>query len=849
MTALDILDRFRLDVERDLVTGELVNLIQNATGEFGGWGWVTPVAGSAMVGLGVGSGAPLTYNAVASTPNWFYSERAAVTSGYVAASWVNVFLAQSGIARARLAWYDAAGTETLGTQTAYQTTNGTYSIAATAVPAGAVQVALRFDLYSNTSAANPTSTTRFLYLLNVTMARAATAAELGGTPHTNLVTNSSFETNTTGWDFYGGTGARVTTPTPQDGTGAGQVTKTAGALDFGARFGGMPVVPGQAYSGSGYVRSGTVSASVTVYIDFLSAGGNLLASTGGSSLTTNATWQRISYVNVVAPAGAVTARVVFDYVSGSTGTVLLDAVLFEQSSTLNAYYAGTFYSGATLPALPPAYYTSITAESAEISIEREELNLSTLSATVISTALDPSQSTLLRPGRSVRALVNVAASGDPDDWQPVFTGETQKASVEYRLLNPDDSQRAIITLTAVDALTRLAQESRPNGVGTIAALPYVLEGCGVPWSVNGSGNQVPTATVVAVNDQATAIDQVAITRDSVSGYAWVDRRGILQAWDAATISTSVVDTLDEDDYNTDFGIDFATDRVVNIVSIDAYEVIAGETVTVNDPPVRDEASIRQWGAYQKTFTVQGRTAASRITLANAILAANKTPTRRVDHVVLLPLTLETVDRALLDLYDLVTVVNARADLSANLRIVGVTHTITADQAETKWLTRLDFASDGSVAPPQIIPKPSTAAGLGTLYEATNTSTGSITTATVTDLGAWTRSPSLSGSDTYFSAYSAGTWTFSVAGTYLLTFSYSWSANATGRRIAILKLNGNEVRRVNIGAAANEMTIQVVHQVAVVAGDTVTTSVYQSSGAGLALSGGTTPGNFQATKIG
>lgn len=50
MTAINVLDRVRLDVERDLATGELVNLIQNPSGDLGGWGWITPVASTAMSG-------------------------------------------------------------------------------------------------------------------------------------------------------------------------------------------------------------------------------------------------------------------------------------------------------------------------------------------------------------------------------------------------------------------------------------------------------------------------------------------------------------------------------------------------------------------------------------------------------------------------------------------------------------------------------------------------------------------------------------------------------------------------------------------------------------------------------
>ncbi len=105
MTAINVLDRVRLDVERDLATGELVNLIQNPSGDLGGWGWITPVASTAMSG-----GTELAYAGVASVANWFTSELSPVTAGnYVAASWTNPFHTNSGLARAQLVWYDSTG--------------------------------------------------------------------------------------------------------------------------------------------------------------------------------------------------------------------------------------------------------------------------------------------------------------------------------------------------------------------------------------------------------------------------------------------------------------------------------------------------------------------------------------------------------------------------------------------------------------------------------------------------------------------------------------------------------------------------------------------------------------------
>lgn len=960
---IDALERLRFDIERDAADGELVNLIQNQSGELGGWGWITPIAGSAMSG-----GTELAYVGVASTANYFTSELSPVVAGqYVAAAWTNPFHANSGITRTRLVWFDSAGTVvSSGIQTAYQTAAGDYAIGATVVPAGASQVALRFDVYGNTSAGNPTSTTRSLWLQKVTMATSATAADLLQT-RTNLVLNPSFETNASSWTATGATLAR-TTAQASVGTACGQLTVTptvvtnfctnpsfeasaagwaagstvasvtrvvggrvgsfalqavtdtiaqgssttsyvngpvmtgivAGRTYYGgfsmyqepvvpagtfpsaflgssraiirwydsssAQVGGdvslgglagdfqvwqereigvtapagatraqlfiglswtnnypnapaastrfrvdriwfadgnvayfdgsssdngsqqfawtgtahlststltqlvtvaaikttaLPVVPGVTYAAAAAFRAAATARTTTTVFEWRSSTGAVLSTvtTPGGNESTSA-WNRYG-IPKIAPAGAATLVVTFG-VTVNTFTAgevhYIDAALVEPAATLGTYFDGATADDAVwdyawngtanastsratsvnnLVDLPAAYYVSIIAESSSLTVERQELNLSTLTGTVVSASLDPSESTLLRPGRHCRLMVNVATdiTSDPEDWQEIFTGRTKKADVQYRLLAAAEEKRAIITLTVVDATTRLAQESRPDGVARIVDLPYVLEGCGVPWSVNGSGNQAPSATVVATNDQATAVDQIAVTRDSVAGYAWVDRRGVLQAWDSSAIPSTVADTLTETDYTTDLGISFATDRVVNQVSFDSYELnpASGTFETVTHGPYRDETSIRDWkDVYEKTFTVQGLTTTQIQTLATGILSANSTPARRFDYVTL-ALTEETIGRATLDLYDLVTVHNDRANLHDSLRIVGITHTITASKNGARWLMRLDFAGDGSAAPPQLIPQPGSGPATpvpayvaGTVVSATTDASGLVT---------------------------------------------------------------------------------------------------------------------------
>lgn len=710
----------------------VTNLITNPSFEVSTSGWSAGTSTSAISRIGGGF-----------SGSWcLAADTAGVAVGASATSYVNAPLVTSGItpgatyyftysvyhepdsgiaispayARALLRWSDSSGVQ-IGSDVVHGNAaigdrswlTRTFSAVA---PAGAARAQLFPGLQWTYAAGNPPGAGTHFRVEAVSML----------TANTGYFDGSSTDTGTYQYDWTGTAHLSTSTRTTVIDTCALQTVP-------------ITVAAGQTYAASAAFRAAaTPRPVVTTFTWRNSSGATISTSTTTTASDSTSAWTRYGGI-ATAPAGTATVVVSFGWSIGtfsSTEVHYLDAALVEAASSFSTYFDGdttdtaswTYsWSGTanaststavsnvdSLQALPPAYYVNIIGDSAALTIERQELNLSTLSGTVVSTSLDPSQSTLLRPGRRCRVLVDVGPVGGPADWEPIFTGKTQRASVEYQLLNPDEEKRAVISLTAVDNLTRLAQESRPDGVGTIPELPYVLEGCSVPWSVNGSGNQVSSATVVATNDQATAIDQVAVTRDSKGGYAWVDRKGVLQVWDAASISTTVADSLAEADYTVDFGIDYATDRVVNVVNIESYEVnpATGETATVQYGPFRDETSIRQWDAWEKTFTVQGLTSAQITTLANAILAANKTPTRRVNYVVL-ALKVETISRALRDLYDLVNVATTRAGLSANLRIIGVTHTITATNRGTKWLLKLDFAGDGTVAPPQVIPKPSSSA--------------------------------------------------------------------------------------------------------------------------------------------
>lgn len=410
----------------------------------------------------------------------------------------------------------------------------------------------------------------------------------------------------------------------------------------------------------------------------------------------------------------------------------IDAVMIEQANELRPFIVGTT-SDADLSFIEPISYVNVLGPTHQINTDRAALDVGTLTAVLYSAALDPAKYDVIRPGRRMRLRTRMPElgygeadfgegpyGGRASGWSPLFTGRITKAAVTYDPLQRDPDRRARIEVTAVDPTAPLANVSRDEGVATIGELPYVLEGAGIPWNVNGSGGQVPDAVVVSRNDQASAIDQVAVTRDTALGYAWVDREGVLQAWDADVLAASSllsaggVKRLDEGDYRGQDGIDLSydTDQVVNEVSVNFLRLnpATGESEEVLYGPWRDEASVQQWGVHSATYTVHGLSEETSAleAYAEAVLAANAHPRVRASSAVIPIHEPRQTPKALLDLYDAVTVV--AADFEDDLRVTSVSHEIVAGPRRSKWLMTLGFSDPTQVAPAQAVPSPSSGSG-------------------------------------------------------------------------------------------------------------------------------------------
>lgn len=516
-------DVLRLEIE-NVGTG-LTNLVSNPSGALGAWGWVTPVAGSTMAGA---AGPILKYTSPnPAAASYFYTEPMPVVAGqYAGAKWY--LSAITGYYRVKFEWLNSSfAVIGSSTQTGYLNTTGDNSLAAQLAPASTAFMRLRFDHYSTTGGANPTAGAT-VQLYAVTVAKAATAAGLGGT-RTNLITNPSFETNTTGWTGVSGTTLTRTVMTVPALGGTAAVRLGGGhasVREFTSPS--FSVTAGKDYTFS-FQSQGTAGRTIMTVIYFRNASGLPLAA-NASYATQGATWVLSSGL-ATAPTGATTADL-FIQITGPTSMTAdvhdFDMFMVEEGAYVNPFIIGT--QPAQYLGVIDYGYSNIIGPSHEIKINREGLNVGTLNATVLDTSLDPATADLIRPGRKCRLMVLNGAT-----WDALYTGKINEADVQYDLRPGEPDRVSRIFISAIDNISTLANTNRPQGVGNMVDLPYVLEGAGVPWNVNGNGNQVPSAVVVSNNDNASALDQIAITRDSKSGYAWVDRNNVAQVWDGLLV--------------------------------------------------------------------------------------------------------------------------------------------------------------------------------------------------------------------------------------------------------------------------------------------------------------------------
>lgn len=412
-----------------------------------------------------------------------------------------------------------------------------------------------------------------------------------------------------------------------------------------------------------------------VRIDWYNAAGSLLSSTTRSSYwNTGGVVTPRDYGSHQAPTSTAYARVRFDVYADTLGA----NPAADATWTFNrAALVVTDTEPANTPTAeeaPGAFWTELQGDTKNIAINRTEWNTGTLTVEIVSEALDPAVSTVLRPGRRIVVQALTVTDGDTVA-EPLFTGKTAHARTEYAPLNPE-GQRARVTVTAHDAMAQLAATRAPDGYHSIDDLPAVLELAGEPWNINGYGNQV-TATPDATGDtSATAADQVTRTRDTGSGYAWIDRKGIVNVH---SVLASTTGTYTAADFNPNVVVAYDTARAINTITV---KNIAGTTTT--ETTHADADSVREWGPLPAAFTVIDVPLPA--VYADGLFTANATPQPAVESIQFAMATQDDInEHATRDLCQTLQVL--LDDLEMAARITGIEHQIVGQ----KWLTTYTLA--------------------------------------------------------------------------------------------------------------------------------------------------------------
>lgn len=456
-----------------------------------------------------------------------------------------------------------------------------------------------------------------------------------------------------------------------------------------------PVTPGY-YVTASWVPRGTGTNYFIAFIDWYDEDENPISSLNDSGYESGTTTTPTTIGPFEVPATAVAARIRFAVYGSPTPTLPDASPVNLRSVKMVCLPTDDVISPASIIGIS---YQQILNSTTTISIVRNSLNLGTLSAVILDAALDPATAATIRPGREVR--VTTTPSALTPTPEVLFTGKVADFDATYDPARTD-AKATRIDLSAVDASATLANVPRPDGVAALDGLRHVLEGCRVPWLINDSTSQIVPPLVVSRNENASALDQVAITRDSQNAYAYVDRTGRLVAFDAAHWPAIGAD-IDESVYSD---IAIGLSPCINTVRIIwlRYNPNTGETEEITYGPYVDRASVDQWGASEATFTIHGTSEETFDipAFAAGVLASNGTRDVRASSATI---PISTTDRILAwgtaELYSRHQVINTARGIDQISHLTSVEHTITP----SKWLLKVGFDDPGQVAAPQVTPSP------------------------------------------------------------------------------------------------------------------------------------------------
>lgn len=747
-------DELKLEIALPDELGD--NLLTNTSGQYGAWQWARADGTSGISITGDAGARTITAqrNATAGlTAVW--TDYLPVTPGRYANARVDLLAITTGHkVTLGLQFYNSTHTIISAQYSSPSTTLTTLAFSSVTVPASASYARLLVvldktaDPLPNSGSANANALVRFTRAMLTELATSGTPSVV----ITNLVPTGGFQHVHTGWV----SGTNIASVGRVDTGGGAYVlraeTPEITLSDNEKCYVNSPFIPIQA--GSSYsmridvradVMTGGHSLTPGLLYRWVNDAGTVI---GGDnvidSTVTNGAWVQFWRI-ITAPAGATKIRfhpymqhhgapIVIaagwdfdvDSVSLVKGNVLqpfFDGDTPDTSSHVYAWTGTVGNSPSTRSSVgaveyvePDEEFVDVLSGVVEMKTERVELDVSTFNARLVDVEMSPARAgSVVRPGRRFRIS---GLKADGVTWSRMFTGILGPATVAYepledeRRLERDPGRTLNISITGVGHESILAQAARPAVTRTPANLAdLVLAGAGVPWVINGSTNLVGGVVSIATNDSATALDQVALTRDSVGGMAWIDPFGKLEF--RSNPPSVIAGTLDESAYTADgLVVGFDTSRVINSVTIvRVIRASDGSTEERQHGPYENAASIKAWGRQAATVTIASipDDTAAADTRAAAILAANANPQLIIEEVSVN--SADNREHAFYNLYDPVRLIASTVDglIDVTARIISIRHEITTGRRRFgnwgTWRTTYGFMHTGAIASPAILPPP------------------------------------------------------------------------------------------------------------------------------------------------
>lgn len=753
----DLVDDIKVEVQLPPEEGD--NLLTNTSGQYGAWQWAPDglTTNTSVTGDPVARTITAQRGGTAGSTG-IQTDFLPVTAGMYANARVDLTAITTGHkVTLGLQFYDSAYAVISWHYSSPSSTLDTLAFSSVVIP-GTAAYARLFVVLDKTADPNPdtgSANANALVSFTKAMVTEVTGAGVPSVVKTNLMPNGGFQYNTTGWT----TGQNIEGITRVDYSGAfvlhavldngTTLSNGEGSYVHGPYVTGIE--GGENYSLRIDIRTDVMTDGHTLeptmyYCWYDDTNTQIGSCTFVDSGVTDGSWVQ-EWRIITAPAGATKLRINPGMrhrgptiVMGAGWDFEVDSVSIVKSSVLMPYwdgdtpdtsshvYAWTGTAGnspATRSSVgaveyvePDEQFIDVTGGYNNFTIERSELDISTCNGTIVDPALSPAKAdSVLVPGRGVRVWAyapgGIVGEFSPASFVRLFTGSLGPCSVEYDPLNDDKRQKVKISVTATGRESTLAQASRPGVTKTPAHLgALVLARAGVPWDVDGSSNIVAGASTIADSDNATALDQVALTRDTVGGHAWVDPDGTLVFRSSLGAKSTGPETMGPTDYTASgLKVSFSTERLINSVTVvRLIRASDGSTEERQHGPYEDGASIRRWGRSSATVTIASLPddTSDADDLAAAILAANATPVLVIEEVAVNSADNRT--HAFHDLYDLLTVSADTIDgeIVTDTRVTRVRHEFTTEarpfgRGQGRWRTTYGFMAEGGVASPAIQP--------------------------------------------------------------------------------------------------------------------------------------------------